>query len=191
MKLPLRPTAPSTTQWSPNRDPPPVSRKLQHGATTSVERSSTIQASTPQAFSAQQRLEPLQMAPDFRHPSTHPLFFLDCAAASLCCFCFHIYLLFCNPFRDRRRRQSLSISSTLPHFLLSTIGTQSLPVVFVSSSSISASSSVSSAVTGIMSGSRPLRGGCQCGRNRYIIAIPEDRVKEAQVLFNTEPQHRK
>ncbi|EHK41166.1 uncharacterized protein TrAtP1_004591 [Trichoderma atroviride] len=40
-----------------------------------------------------------------------------------------------------------------------------------------------------MSGSRPLRGGCQCGRNRYIIAIPEDRVKEAQVLFNTEPQH--
>lgn len=88
-QLPLRQvtaTAPSTTQWSPNWDPPPVSRKLQHGATTSVERSSTIQASTPQAFSAQQRLEPLQMAPDFRHPSTHPLFSLDCAAAALCCF---------------------------------------------------------------------------------------------------------
>ncbi|KAH6610679.1 hypothetical protein Trco_000699 [Trichoderma cornu-damae] len=40
-----------------------------------------------------------------------------------------------------------------------------------------------------MSGSRPLRGGCQCGRNRYIIAIPEDGIKDAQVLFNTEPQH--
>ncbi|EHK16703.1 uncharacterized protein TRIVIDRAFT_75197 [Trichoderma virens Gv29-8] len=40
-----------------------------------------------------------------------------------------------------------------------------------------------------MSGSRPLRGGCQCGRNRYIIAIPENGIKDAQVLFNTEPQH--
>ncbi|KAL7784604.1 hypothetical protein V8C37DRAFT_395608 [Trichoderma ceciliae] len=40
-----------------------------------------------------------------------------------------------------------------------------------------------------MSGSRPLRGGCQCGRNRYIIAIPKDGIKDAQVLFNTEPQH--
>lgn len=42
-----------------------------------------------------------------------------------------------------------------------------------------------------MSGSRPLRGGCQCGRNRYIIVIPENGIKDAQVLFNTEPQHRK
>ncbi|KAL7960814.1 hypothetical protein V8C34DRAFT_275797 [Trichoderma compactum] len=40
-----------------------------------------------------------------------------------------------------------------------------------------------------MSGSRPLRGGCQCGRNRYIIVIPENGIKDAQVLFNTEPQH--
>ncbi len=37
---------------------------------------------------------------------------------------------------------------------------------------------------------RPLRGGCQCGRNRYIIAIPQDGLEEAQVLFNTEPEHR-
>lgn len=37
---------------------------------------------------------------------------------------------------------------------------------------------------------RPLRGGCQCGRNRYIIAVPEDGLDEAQVLFNTEPEHR-
>ncbi|PFH60611.1 hypothetical protein XA68_10667 [Ophiocordyceps unilateralis] len=36
---------------------------------------------------------------------------------------------------------------------------------------------------------RPLRGGCQCGRNRYIITVPHDGVKEAQVLFNTEPAH--
>ncbi|RDA87963.1 hypothetical protein CP532_3444 [Ophiocordyceps camponoti-leonardi (nom. inval.)] len=36
---------------------------------------------------------------------------------------------------------------------------------------------------------RPLRGGCQCGRNRYTIAVPHDSVKEAQVLFNTEPAH--
>lgn len=63
-------------------DPPPVSRKLQHGAATTVERSSTIQA-PPQAFSALHRLEVLQMAPDFRHPSTHPLFVLRSA---LCCF---------------------------------------------------------------------------------------------------------
>ncbi|PTB46520.1 hypothetical protein M441DRAFT_218804 [Trichoderma asperellum CBS 433.97] len=54
---------------------PPVSRKLQHGATTSVERSSTIQGGHPQTVSAQHRLKPLQMAPDFRHPSMHPLFF--------------------------------------------------------------------------------------------------------------------
>ena len=37
---------------------------------------------------------------------------------------------------------------------------------------------------------RPLRGGCQCGRNRYIIAVPQDGLGEAQVLFNTEPEHR-
>ncbi|PHH66113.1 hypothetical protein CDD81_176 [Ophiocordyceps australis] len=40
-----------------------------------------------------------------------------------------------------------------------------------------------------MSELRPLRGGCQCGRNRYIIAVPQDNIKEAQVLFNTEPIH--
>ncbi|KAK5990091.1 hypothetical protein PT974_08355 [Cladobotryum mycophilum] len=40
-----------------------------------------------------------------------------------------------------------------------------------------------------MSGSRPLRGGCQCGRNRYIIAVPQDGVQGAQVLFNTESHH--
>ncbi|KAI9166744.1 Mss4 [Paramyrothecium foliicola] len=36
---------------------------------------------------------------------------------------------------------------------------------------------------------RPLRGGCQCGRNRYIIAVPQDQVREAQVIFNTESLH--
>jgi hypothetical protein len=42
-----------------------------------------------------------------------------------------------------------------------------------------------------MSTLRPLRGGCQCGRNRYIIAVPQNGINEAQVLFNTEPAHRK
>jgi hypothetical protein len=41
-----------------------------------------------------------------------------------------------------------------------------------------------------MSQLRNLRGGCQCGRNRYIIAVPDGGVREAQVLFNTEPTHR-
>ncbi|KAH7328482.1 hypothetical protein B0I35DRAFT_19338 [Stachybotrys elegans] len=36
---------------------------------------------------------------------------------------------------------------------------------------------------------RPLRGECQCRRNRYIITIPRDDVHQAQVLFNTEPVH--
>ncbi|KAH6888573.1 hypothetical protein B0T10DRAFT_56379 [Thelonectria olida] len=40
-----------------------------------------------------------------------------------------------------------------------------------------------------MSSLRPLRGGCQCGRNRYIIAIPQESRTEAQVLFNTDPIH--
>ncbi|KAK0389302.1 hypothetical protein NLU13_2877 [Sarocladium strictum] len=40
-----------------------------------------------------------------------------------------------------------------------------------------------------MSALRPLRGACQCGRNRYIIAIPEESVTKAQVHFNTEPEH--
>ena len=36
---------------------------------------------------------------------------------------------------------------------------------------------------------RPLRGGCQCGRNRYIIAVPQTSIDEALVHFNTEPIH--
>lgn len=40
-----------------------------------------------------------------------------------------------------------------------------------------------------MSALRPLRGGCLCGRNRYIIALPEDGIKQAQVLFSTERSH--
>ncbi|KAG5941512.1 hypothetical protein E4U59_001687 [Claviceps monticola] len=40
-----------------------------------------------------------------------------------------------------------------------------------------------------MSALRPLRGGCLCGRNRYIIALPEDGVQHAQVLFSTERSH--
>ncbi|KAG5923327.1 hypothetical protein E4U53_003571 [Claviceps sorghi] len=40
-----------------------------------------------------------------------------------------------------------------------------------------------------MSTLRPLRGGCLCGRNRYIIALPEDGIQHAQVLFSTERSH--
>ncbi|QPH01533.1 hypothetical protein C2857_005736 [Epichloe festucae Fl1] len=40
-----------------------------------------------------------------------------------------------------------------------------------------------------MSALRPLRGGCLCGRNRYIIAIPEDGIRNAEVLFSTERSH--
>ncbi|KAG6018043.1 hypothetical protein E4U43_007767 [Claviceps pusilla] len=40
-----------------------------------------------------------------------------------------------------------------------------------------------------MSALRPLRGGCLCGRNRYIIAMPEDGIQHAQVLFSTERSH--
>ncbi|KOS17983.1 hypothetical protein ESCO_003115 [Escovopsis weberi] len=40
-----------------------------------------------------------------------------------------------------------------------------------------------------MSGERPLRGGCHCGRNRYIVSVPQGGVRDAQVLFNTEPHH--
>ncbi|OHF00118.1 hypothetical protein CORC01_04526 [Colletotrichum orchidophilum] len=37
---------------------------------------------------------------------------------------------------------------------------------------------------------RPLRGGCHCGRNRYIIDVPEGTTEKAQVLFYTDSKHR-
>jgi hypothetical protein len=45
--------------------------------------------------------------------------------------------------------------------------------------------------TNTMSFERPLRGGCQCGRNRYIIQMPHDANDIARVLFNEQPSHRK
>ncbi|KAJ4415754.1 hypothetical protein N0V85_002578 [Neurospora sp. IMI 360204] len=38
-----------------------------------------------------------------------------------------------------------------------------------------------------MSFERPLRGGCQCGRNRYIIQFPQNTTQRAQVIFNSPP----
>ncbi|KAK3494738.1 uncharacterized protein B0T23DRAFT_440263 [Neurospora hispaniola] len=38
-----------------------------------------------------------------------------------------------------------------------------------------------------MSFERPLRGGCQCGRNRYIIQFPQTTTQAAQVIFNSPP----
>ncbi|KAG6025268.1 hypothetical protein E4U41_001578 [Claviceps citrina] len=40
-----------------------------------------------------------------------------------------------------------------------------------------------------MSAVRPLRGGCVCGRNRYIIVLPKDGIQHVQVLFSTERLH--
>ncbi|KAL0931641.1 uncharacterized protein CTRU02_209029 [Colletotrichum truncatum] len=37
---------------------------------------------------------------------------------------------------------------------------------------------------------RPLRGGCQCGRNSYIIDVPQQTTERAQVLFHTDTRHR-
>ncbi|KAI3539151.1 hypothetical protein CSPX01_09050 [Colletotrichum filicis] len=37
---------------------------------------------------------------------------------------------------------------------------------------------------------RPLRGGCQCGRNSYIIEVPQGTTEKAQVLFHTDSMHR-
>ncbi|KAI6359864.1 hypothetical protein MCOR25_006909 [Pyricularia grisea] len=37
---------------------------------------------------------------------------------------------------------------------------------------------------------RPLRGGCQCGRNTYTVNLPENASELAQVLFDADPRHR-
>ncbi|GJC90515.1 hypothetical protein ColLi_13353 [Colletotrichum liriopes] len=37
---------------------------------------------------------------------------------------------------------------------------------------------------------RALRGGCQCGRNSYIIDVPQGTTERAQVLFHTDSMHR-
>ncbi|KAL2201552.1 hypothetical protein P885DRAFT_73892 [Corynascus similis CBS 632.67] len=43
-----------------------------------------------------------------------------------------------------------------------------------------------------MNSGRPLRGGCHCGRNLYVVQLPEDRntAKTIQVLFDSNPSHR-
>ncbi|KAI8217021.1 hypothetical protein K4K53_009522 [Colletotrichum sp. SAR 10_77] len=42
-----------------------------------------------------------------------------------------------------------------------------------------------------MSLQRPLRGGCQCGRNRYVIEpVPQQTSERVQVLFHTDARHR-
>lgn len=40
-----------------------------------------------------------------------------------------------------------------------------------------------------MSSLRSLRGGCHCGRNSYIIQVPQDANDTAQVLFNSDSLH--
>ena len=41
-----------------------------------------------------------------------------------------------------------------------------------------------------MNSSRPLQGGCSCGRNRYIIQIPQDTTSQPQVFFSNIHSHR-
>jgi hypothetical protein len=41
-----------------------------------------------------------------------------------------------------------------------------------------------------MSAGRPLRGGCQCGRNQYVVVVPSDATEAAQVLFDAHSSRR-
>ncbi|KAK1750720.1 hypothetical protein QBC47DRAFT_93276 [Echria macrotheca] len=40
-----------------------------------------------------------------------------------------------------------------------------------------------------MSFNRPLRGSCHCGRNRYIITLPQQTTQQPRVLFNHHSLH--
>jgi hypothetical protein len=42
-----------------------------------------------------------------------------------------------------------------------------------------------------MSHERPLQGACSCGRNRYLILVPEDATEKAQVIFDVSSEHRR
>ncbi|KAI0127905.1 hypothetical protein BJ170DRAFT_393806 [Xylariales sp. AK1849] len=41
-----------------------------------------------------------------------------------------------------------------------------------------------------MDSERALRGSCQCGRNQYIIRVPANASRDAQILFDTNTAHR-
>lgn len=41
-----------------------------------------------------------------------------------------------------------------------------------------------------MSRQRPLRGACSCGRNRYVIVVPEDATEQSQIFFDEGSDHR-
>ncbi|KAK3296203.1 uncharacterized protein B0H64DRAFT_165329 [Chaetomium fimeti] len=43
-----------------------------------------------------------------------------------------------------------------------------------------------------MSFNRPIRGGCHCGRNLYMIQLPSDQpaTQTAQIMFHSHPSHR-
>jgi hypothetical protein len=42
----------------------------------------------------------------------------------------------------------------------------------------------------VMSTRRPLRGSCGCGRNNYIIAVPENAADSAHVFFDSSSENR-
>jgi hypothetical protein len=41
-----------------------------------------------------------------------------------------------------------------------------------------------------MSFAHPLHGGCQCGRNSYVVSVPEGGASLAEVVFATDSMHR-
>jgi hypothetical protein len=41
-----------------------------------------------------------------------------------------------------------------------------------------------------MSRERPLQGACSCGRNRYLILVPENATERAQVFFDVSSENR-
>lgn len=41
-----------------------------------------------------------------------------------------------------------------------------------------------------MSRERPLRGSCNCGRNRYVVVVPEDATERAEVYFDESSESR-
>ena len=41
-----------------------------------------------------------------------------------------------------------------------------------------------------MSRERTLQGACSCGRNEYVVVIPEDSTNDAEVFFDNSSEHR-
>lgn len=42
-----------------------------------------------------------------------------------------------------------------------------------------------------MQGTRDLHGSCTCGRYNYVVMVPENNAKRAQIYFATDGEHSK